>query len=31
VLTDQYPYVSGESTDDVLRAVAESHGHDLTS
>ncbi|MEU1973506.1 potassium channel family protein [Microbacterium sp. NPDC019599] len=29
VLTDQYPHVSGESTDDVLRAVAGSHGHDL--
>lgn len=29
VLTDQYPHVTGESTDDVLRAVAGSHGHDL--
>ncbi len=30
VLTDQYPHVTGESTDDVLRAVAGSHGHDLS-
>lgn len=29
VLTDQYPHVSGGSTDDVLRAVADSHGHGL--
>jgi hypothetical protein len=29
VLTDQYPHVTGESTDDVLRAVAGSHGHPL--
>ncbi|WP_426322674.1 potassium channel family protein [Microbacterium sp. E-13] len=30
VLTDQYPHVSGESTDDVLRAAAGSHGHPLS-
>jgi hypothetical protein len=29
VVTDQYPHVTGESTDDVLRAVAGSHGHQL--
>lgn len=29
VLTDQYPHVTGESTDDVLRVVAGSHGHRL--
>ena len=28
VLTDQYPHITGESTDDVLRAVAGSHGHE---
>ena len=30
VLTDQYPHVTGESTDDVLRAAAGSHGHPLS-
>ena len=30
VVTDQYPHVSGESTDEVLRAVAGSHGHRLS-
>lgn len=30
VLTVQYSHVRGESTDDVLRAVAGSHGHDLS-
>lgn len=30
VLTDQYPQITGESTDDVLRAVAGSHGHRLS-
>lgn len=30
VLTVQYPHVTGESTDDVLRAVAGSHGHQLS-
>ncbi|WP_194410000.1 potassium channel family protein [Microbacterium cremeum] len=29
VLTDQYPQITGESTDDVLRAVAGSYGHRL--
>ncbi|MFE7845621.1 ion channel [Microbacterium sp. NPDC057407] len=27
VLTDQYPHVTGDSTDEVLRAVAGSHGY----
>jgi hypothetical protein len=30
VLTDQYPHITGESTDDVLRAAAGSHGHVLS-
>lgn len=30
VLTDQYAHVTGESTDAVLRAVAGSHGHQLS-
>ncbi|WP_127820366.1 potassium channel family protein [Microbacterium sp. CPCC 204701] len=29
VLIEQYPHITGESTDDVLRAVAGSHGHRL--
>lgn len=29
VLTDQYPQITGESTDDILRAVAGSYGHRL--
>lgn len=30
VLTDQYAHATGESTDAVLRAVAGSHGHQLS-
>jgi hypothetical protein len=30
VVTDQYAHVTGESTDEVLRAVAGSHGHQLS-
>lgn len=28
VLTDQYPHVTGDTTDEVLAAVAVSHGHE---
>lgn len=31
VLTEQYPHVTGESTDAILRAAAGSHGHQLGS
>lgn len=30
VLTDQYPHVTGESTDEVLREVAGSHGYSFS-